>query len=141
VNKVVEIRKGSIQYFEGGIEYFLSKRAVINDENEQRESAKNNDLINRKDQKRIEAELRQKKYSATKGLIKKIKILEEKISELEEKEKKLEKELALPETYSNAETAREKTLEFQNIKTELEKILSEWEKTSTELTRIENEFD
>ena len=141
VNKVVEIRKGSIQYFEGGIEYYLSKRAVINEENEQKESAKNNDLINRKDQKRIEAELRQKKYSATKGLIKKIKILEEKISELEEKEKKLERELVLPETYTNVETARVKTLEFQNIKTELEKILGEWEKTSTELTRIENEFD
>ncbi len=141
VNKVVEIRKGSIKYFEGGIEYYLSKRAVLIEGIEQSESAKNNDLINRKDQKRIEAELRQKKYSATKDLIKKIKILEEKISVLEEKEKKLERELALPETYTNAETARVKTLEFQNIKTELEKILGEWEKTSTELTRIENEFD
>ena len=94
-----------------------------------------------KDQKRLKAELRQKKYNATKDLLKKIEILEKRISELEQREKDLEKELTLPETYSNPEKAKIKNQEFQESKKELEKVLSEWEETSNELTRIESQFN
>lgn len=141
VNKVVEIRKGIIRNFEGGIEYYLRKRALITEDYLPKEMIPSNEQIPRKNQKRIEAELRQKKYTATKNLIEKISELEKKISELEEKEKRLEKELTLPATYSNPEKAREINFEFLESKKELEKVLAEWEKASIELNRIEQQFN
>jgi ATP-binding cassette subfamily F protein 3 len=140
VNKVVEIRKGSIKNFEGGIEYYLRKRGLMDEDNQTKEIPGDNEQVTRKDQKRIEAEQRQKRYNATKDLIKKIETLEKKISELEEKEKRLEKELTQPDIYSNPEAAREINLKFQDSKKELEKVLAEWEKASLELHRIEQQF-
>jgi ATP-binding cassette, subfamily F, member 3 len=141
VNKVTEIRKGIVKNFEGGIEYYLRKREMINEDNQKKETLKAGETANRKDQKRIEAELRQKKYDATKDLMDKIENLEKLISRLEQKEKELETELALPETYNDPKKAREKNLEFQNVKTNLEKILADWEKTSIELHQIEEQFN
>jgi ATP-binding cassette subfamily F protein 3 len=141
VNKVVEIRKGIIKNFEGDIGYYLQKRGQISDEYRPDEIFSVNDQLPRKNQKRVEAELRQKKYNATKDLIEKISELEMKISELEEKEKGLEKALTLPETYSNPEKAREINFEFQESKKELEKVLAEWEKASIELNSIMRQFN
>ena len=140
VNKVVEIRKGEIKSFEGGIEYYLRKRGMLTEEDKAAKESANNESASRKDQKRLEAEQRQKRYNATKDLLKKIEVLEKRISELEEKEKSLEKELTLPETYSNPEKARTINMEFQNSKKELELVLAEWEETSNELARVENQF-
>ncbi|HKB86196.1 MAG TPA: ATP-binding cassette domain-containing protein [Ignavibacteriaceae bacterium] len=140
VNKVVEIRRGKIRNFEGGIEYYMRKREMQEEQERGEETSGYNEAATRKDQKRIEAEQRQKRYAATKELIKRIDGLEKRISELEEKEKQLERELTLPETYSNPETAREKNLEFQNSKKNLEQVLAEWEKASNELNQIEKQF-
>ncbi len=140
VNKVVEIRKGEIKNFEGGIEYYLRKKDMREDESKSVSESAGSESSTRKDQKRLEAEQRQKRYNATKDLLKKIEILEKRISELEEKERTLEKELTLPETYSNPEKARLKNLDFQESKKELEKILTEWEKASNELTKVESQF-
>jgi ATP-binding cassette subfamily F protein 3 len=140
VNKVTEIRKGEIKNFEGGIEYYLRKREILEEESKSIKETLNIEISSRKDQKRLEAEQRQKRYTATKDLIIKIANLEKRISELEEKEKNLEKELTLPETYSNPETARSKNLEFQNSKKELERVLAEWEVASNELARLESQF-
>lgn len=140
VNRVTEIRKGKVKNFEGGIEYYMRKREILMEEKLTEKPLKEDVAVTRKDQKRIQAEQRQKRYIATKGLIKKIEMLEKKISELEQKEKRLEKELTLPETYSDPETAREKNLEFQNSKKELETVLYEWEEASNELARIEQQF-
>ncbi len=140
VNKVVEIRKGRIRNFEGGIEYYMRKREMEEEQQKGEEAPGYNEAAERKNQKRIEAEQRQKRYAATKDLVKRIDELERKISDLEEIEKKLEKELTLPETYSNPETAREKNLGFQNAKKNLEQVLAEWEKASNELNQIEKQF-
>ncbi len=143
VNKVVEIRKGELKIFDGGIDYYLSKREESNNEQEKRRQAKTLDLeaISKKDQKRIEAELRQKKYAASKGIAEKIKRLEKEIENLEKKEKELEKTLADQETYNNPSVAREKTIEFNKVKETIEETIAEWEKLSEKLTQIEKQFN
>jgi ATP-binding cassette, subfamily F, member 3 len=142
VNKVVEIRKGSLKIFNGGMNYYLAKREqTLTEQGFYKQSQlKETDSPSKKDQKRIEAELRQKKYDASKDLVKKIKELEKQIENLENKEKDLEKTLSDQETYSNPDTAREKTIEFNKVKETIEKSLSEWSKLSEELTRIEKQF-
>ncbi len=141
VNKVVEIRKGEIKSFVGGIEYYLRKRGMLEEESRLVKESANHEAESRKDQKRLEAEQRQKRYKATKDLLKKIEVLEKRISELEAQEKKLEKDLTLPETYTNPEMARIKNQEFQDSKKELERILAEWEKASNELAKVESQFN
>jgi ATP-binding cassette subfamily F protein 3 len=144
VNKVVYIKNKEIKIFPDGIDYFLSKRIELQKQEEGKEivqNKKNPDMISRKDQKRIEAEQRQKKYRATKDIIKSIQSLEDKISSLETKGKKIESELSDPEFYSNPLLLKEKNLEFTKLKNELEKLIRDWETQSAKLNKIEEKFN
>jgi ATP-binding cassette, subfamily F, member 3 len=138
-DKVVEIKEGKLKIFNGDIDYYLSKRdETFNDTN----SRMNNlpSYISKKDQKRTEAEKRQKRYAATKGLLEKISRLEKEIELLEGKVKEFEQLLADPEIYVKAEEARDKTLQLKNIRNDLETKISAWTTLSEELTNIENQF-
>jgi ATP-binding cassette subfamily F protein 3 len=141
VNRVVDIRKGVIKNYPGDIDYYLYKREELKSlESDVDKKASKDDFASRKNQKRIEAELRQNKYSATKDLVKQISNLEKKINELEKNQKQLELNLTDPEIYSNAEQLKETTRNFNNAKNELEKVLYKWEKLNEELVRIESQF-
>jgi ATP-binding cassette subfamily F protein 3 len=141
VNKVVEIRKGEIKIFPGGIEYYLEKKQLTEIEEESVRLKKISDLSgSKKDQKRIEAELRQKRYLATRDLIKKVNILEKKIETLEVKQKELEKMLSDPAVYSNPLEVKEKNHEYQQVKVKLDSTINEWEKYSEELHNVEKQF-
>ncbi len=142
VNKVVEIRKGEVKLFEGGIEYYLSKKQQLQNADLELPGNKNasTDIVSKKDQKRIDAEQRQKRYAATKHLIKKVTELENQIELLEKKEKKLEHDLTLPEIFSNPQKARETTFEFGETKKKLLEKIKNWEKISEELQEIEKQF-
>lgn len=142
VNKVVEIRKGEIKSFTGGIDYYLSKREELLQQLQGEEkSQSNSEAVSKKDKKRIEAEQRQKKYNATKDLNKEIQDIENKIETLEKKVKELEYDLTIPEVYNNPVKARELTLEFNSSKNDLDKSISLWERLSEELAEIEKQFD
>ncbi|MCH7772841.1 MAG: ABC transporter ATP-binding protein, partial [Bacteroidetes bacterium] len=142
VSKVVEIRKGKIQTFSGGIDYYLHKRKELNiNDAEQKITIGNKSVTSKKEQKRIEAEKRQAKYNATKDLISEIALLEKKIEDLEEKEKKLEITLAKPETYNDPKKAFSSNEEFKIIKEELSGVTTKWEELSEELVNIESQFE
>lgn len=141
VNKVLEIRKELFRLYYGGIDYYLDKKKELSD------NEKNN-LLNiqtstsggRKEQKRVEAELRQQKYSATKELITEIRTLENKISQLEVKKTTIEKELGEPSVFSNPILAREKNTEYSLTKQNLEELINRWTDLTVELEKIEQSF-
>lgn len=140
VNKVVEVKNGKIKEYAGGIEYYLQKREELieqEDENFRKDIKEN---LSRKEQKRIEAEIRQKKYNATKEISGQIKNLEKKIEELEIKEKELKNILSDSDIYNDHEKAKEKTTEYNNLHIILEKSLNDWERLSKKLNEIEQEF-
>ncbi len=143
VNKVVEIRKGHVKEYIGGIDYYLFKKEEEKNAGQKIEAAKNtaDENLSRKDQKRIEAENRQKRYKATKDIVRKIEGTEKSIERLEEKEKELESLLADPEIYGDPGTAKEKTFEFNKVREELESMINEWENLSERLKEIERQFD
>ncbi len=142
VSKVVEIRKGEIQTFSGGIDYYLHKREELNIIDAKRKLQKESEPVTtKKEQKRIEAEKRQAKYDATKYLISEIELLEKKIEELEEKERKLETTLAKPETYNDPKKAFVSNKEFQIIKEELSGVTTKWENLNEELLNIKSQFE
>jgi ATP-binding cassette subfamily F protein 3 len=143
VNKVVEIRKGKIKSFAGSIEYYLSKREnqpeqVQDDDNIH---FSNPDSVSKRGKKRIEAEIRQKKYNATKEIIEEINDIEKEIEDLEDRVKVLEQNLSMPQIYNNPLKARDLTLEFNATKKRLEENILLWEKISEKLSNIEKQFD
>jgi ATP-binding cassette subfamily F protein 3 len=140
VNKVVYIRNKEIKVFPDGIDYFLSKRIQVDEENKKDEKENNPTGISRKEQKRIEAELRQNRFKATKDLIKNIQLIESRIAKLEVREKQLEKELSDPALYNNPELMKEKNLQFNQVKQEISGLLKSWEENTAELQKVEGEF-
>jgi ATP-binding cassette subfamily F protein 3 len=142
VSKVIEIRKGEIQTFSGGIDYYLQKREELNiNDTEEKIIIGSEPVTTKKEQKRIEAEKRQAKYDATKNLISEIALLEKKIEELEEKERKIEETLAQPETYNDPQKSFSLNKDFKIIKEELSGVILKWEKKSEELINIESQFE
>lgn len=144
VNKVCEIRNHSLKIYSGGIDYYLEKKseATAAEKTVSKQGDQNNSALNntRKDQKRLEAELRQKKYAATKDIIKEIAALEVKIESLEEKKKQLESDLADPAVYSNSLLAKEKTSDYNRAKEDLEACFEKWTGLTETLEKIENSF-
>lgn len=142
VNKVVDIRKGLIKIYPDGIQYYLDKRTQLMNKNDIFiNKTEKRETVNRKEQKRIEAQLRQKKHEVTKDITKKISALEGTIVKLETEQKELEQKLGDPEIYSDGEEARKLTLKFNNVKAELEKILKSWEALTEELQKIESQYN
>lgn len=146
VNKIAEIRRGSFRLFPGTIDYYLMKRG---EEMMERDNptgpatpVKSDDSanINRKNQKRAEAELRNQKYLATKQINAEIDKLEKRIETLEEAVATLESELALEEVYKDAQLTKKKTAEYNSAKAELDSVLSIWEKLAEKLENILKQF-
>jgi ATP-binding cassette subfamily F protein 3 len=139
---VVEIRKGEIQSFSGGIDYYLHKREELKiKDSEEKNVPGIESITTKKEQKRIEAEKRQAKYSATKRLVSEIALLEKKIEVLEVTKENLENTLAKPETYNNPKKAFSINKEFKIISEELSGVMSKWENLSQKLINIESQFE
>lgn len=142
--KVIDIRKGNLKTYPGDIDYFLSKRELASLERDididviKNKSEVSN--VNRKDQKRIEAELRQQKHKATKDILKEISKVENQISNFEIKLKDLETKLADPTIYSNGETAKQTTNDFNQAKSNLDSAMKKWEELNEKLIEIESQF-
>jgi ATP-binding cassette subfamily F protein 3 len=113
--------------------------AIPSDKVECRNTKK--EFSNRKDQKRIEAKLRQNKYKATKDLIKSINVLESEISKLEKEYQELECKLADPEFYSKGEFVKQATANFNAIKFDLNTALNKWEELNENLQNIKSQLN
>ncbi|MGQ9798905.1 MAG: ABC-F family ATP-binding cassette domain-containing protein [Ignavibacterium sp.] len=149
INKVLDIRKSGLRIFNGDIDYYLYKRKeFLEEENNYSKksynstnNSHNDDSVSRKEQKRLEAELRQKKYQATKNLTKEIEKIEKQISLLEDEQKTIQTKLADPDFYSNPEEVKQTNKRFKEIEKELEKLLQDWELKTEELNKILNQFN
>ncbi|MBN2572183.1 MAG: ATP-binding cassette domain-containing protein [Ignavibacteriales bacterium] len=140
-NKVIYIRNKNIKYYFGGIDYYLKKNLERNEFDNDNNEGKNNSINQRKGQKRIEAELRQKKYSETKDLKEKIEYVENKINEYEDKLTEIEREMIELNQSSKYKQISEKSEIYKSLKNNLEELYSEWTVFHNELEKIEKNFD
>ncbi|MBK8945866.1 MAG: ABC-F family ATP-binding cassette domain-containing protein [Ignavibacteriae bacterium] len=140
VTKVIEVRDHNLKVFYGGIDYYLSKKEEI-------DTAEKNEIANldetnkltRKDQKRFEAERRQKFHNATKSLKTKINLVENEIEKLETLKTNLELDMMKEEVYSNPILAKQNKLDYEKVKVDLENCYIDWTQSNEELERIANE--
>jgi len=137
-DKILEIYPGHFQYYFGGIDYYLEKKdnGILKDTNANN-IATNKATVSRKEAKRLEAEKRQKLYSATKDLKEEIDNIECNISELEELKLKCETDLSKEEVYSNPEKSKETTYRYEKAKRDLEDAYSIWERLQEKLENAE----
>lgn len=142
VNKVIEIKRNSFKIFLDGIDYYLSKREESLKNEEQKPASKTDSpTLTRKDLKRIEAEIRQKKFLETKDLLKEIDNLEKEIETLENDEKKFEADLIDEKIYSNVQRLKQTQSDYNLTKENLQQKLNRWEKLNHNLLQIERKFE
>ncbi len=138
-NKVLEIRDQHVKVIAGGIGYYLQKQK------KEKETAQEIRLAdpksNRKDQKRLEAEIRQQKFVLTKDLKKTLDKCEAEIAKLESAKSKLEEELVNPKIFSNPQLSKEKNLDYEKTKSQLDFEYNNWTEIIHQIEEIEKSFE
>ncbi len=149
-NKVWRVQDGRVTVYPGDYEYYQwkhkqeSEEALIG-EREKIVEPNGKELENNtvsgpktKEQKRIEAELRNQLHKQTRDLKKKINQLESSIEKLEKEKMELEEKLADPEFYQNGDAAKA-TNRYQAVQSDLEKAMGKWSEQTEKLEQIEEE--
>ncbi len=159
-NHVVRVENGRLRHFTGGYQYYLDKtaqsaRAALtsssdfgrassaspNNQSGRRGSppSEGTSTLDRKGQKRIEAEQRQARSRKRREIQERLAALEKEIAELEAHAKELTAELEKPETYAAGGRAVQINRELMEIHNRLPAVTAAWEKAGTELAVFEAE--
>ena len=142
---VVRVEAGQLRHFGGGYQYYLDKtaqsaRAALTSSSFNNNSSANKPAVpqvDRKEQKRIEAEQRQANSRKKQEIQKRITTLEKEIAELEVREGELAAELEKPEAYANGGRATHINRELMKVHDRLAEANAEWEEAGTELAEFE----
>jgi len=145
---VVRVEAGQLRHFGGGYQYYLDKtaqsaRAALTssfgggaNNNSAARPVAAAPAVDRKEQKRIEAEQRQARSRKKQEIQKRLAAREKEIAELETKEKELAAELEKPESYAGGR-AMQINRELMHIHERLAEANTEWEAAGIELAAME----
>ena len=140
VTKVVEVRNGGIRTFLGNIGEYIEKKRREEDETARgaRDAgAGQPGALAEKERKRLEAELRQKRYAKTKPLHDQIAALERVINTKETEKTAVESAMGSPEFYRDGEKAKETAARYRELQEELTEEYYRWDLLRRELERLQ----
>ena len=156
-NHVVRVENGRLRHFTGGYQYYLDKtsqsaRAALTSSSGGMSSTSPNHqsgrritppsaatpTIDRKEQRRTEAEQRQARSRKKREIQDRLAALEKEIAQLEAREKELTAELEKPENYAGGRVMQINR-ELMEVHRHLATANVEWEKAGTELAQFETE--
>lgn len=149
VTKIIEVKDKNVKTYLGNCTYYIEKKEEertgtgSGKEEKKQTSAPVNGAPKAKktkEQKRLEAEQRNKIYKHAKPLKDSIHKLEKEIKVLEEKTGILEAEMANPDFYKDQHNSAQKTNEYKSIKEKLNSLYHKWSEESKKLTKIEEEI-
>jgi len=147
-NKVVHVNAGQLTHYAGDYQYYLDKtkslsaRAALTAGAKAGAPAKNaapKPTVDRKDQKRLEAEARQARSNKLKGQRQIVHDFEKKIQALEKRQADITEELEKPETYQAGSRASMLNREFSHNTDELAELTPKWEAAATKLAELDAE--
>ena len=150
VNKVLEIKPGTIRLFLGNVSYYLDKKKeeAILASSSNEHSAKSSmveisgaDQLSKKEKKRLEAERRNAMSKRLGPLKKKIKHVETTIENCENSLASIEATMAEDDFYNDPKQVKETSLEYEKIKNELTELMFQWEEYQQRYEHIEAEFE
>jgi ATP-binding cassette, subfamily F, member 3 len=144
---VVHINAGELTHYPGDYQYYLDKtkalsaRAALTSTGKEGVSPSQNKnsampaapALNRKEQKRLEAEQRQARSNERKHQQQKVHTLEKQIQALELRQQELTAELEKPEAYDHPAHAMKINRELAGIPQHLADLTAQWEAAATEL--------
>ncbi len=144
-NHVVRVEAGQLRHFTGGYQYYLDKtsqsaRAALTSSAYAGNFSASQPAVSqvdRKEQKRLEAEQRQARSKKKQELQKRVSALEKEIALLESQERELAAELEKPETYHSGGRATQINRELSHVSDRLPEVTAQWEKASQELAALE----
>jgi ATP-binding cassette subfamily F protein 3 len=151
---VVHVNAGKLTHYPGGYQYYLDKtkatsaRAALtsggssgkltnSSPNQTAQKIAPAVKIDRKEQKRLEAQQRQARSGEKKAQQQLVHKLEKEIQELEAKQVELTAELEKPETYEKPGRAQEINRELAHVQERLSQVTPEWEAAESKLATIE----
>ena len=140
VNKVFELKDGSINDYHGNYTYFIEKRGqtdLLQKENVKtsEQNAKEN-VFKTKEQKRQEAEERNKLAKIKNVCKKELTAIEQTIELLEAKKTQHETTLCDPQTHKDSVKIKTINIELRNITAELERSYNIWTELHSKLEQL-----
>ena len=131
VTRVIEVREGSIFDYPGNYSYFIEKRAEKLAQSEPQttggSSADNPARTSLREEKRAEAERRNRLYRNRKKYLEELKPIETKIDRTEERIGEIDRSLSDPSTLSDSGRIRELLLERADLERALLPLMKRWE--------------
>ena len=140
--RIFELKDGVCYEYNGNYTYFIEKRVEMQSASapplcdSPADTKRKNVYINSrksKEEKRLEAEERNRISRATAHLKNKLNAAEERISLLEKKKKEMEDALCETETYKQPDLIKKLNLDLKTIDTELEDLYYEWNDLTLEI--------
>jgi len=151
VTQTLEFRQGEEpRLFAGNVTYFLEKKEEEkNAAKAQAQFAKkakrvttgaNGEKLSRKEQRKLDAENRQKRSKILKPLEEELAEKEATIAEIEEGQATLTKHMAKPEIASDGDKMQESSIAFSALGDKLEKAYSRWTELTDEIEKLNAEL-
>ncbi len=148
VTKIIEVKNKNVKTYLGNCSYYIEKleeeRAGLNQASQpKKNTAETNGVPKQKktkEQKRLEAEQRNKVYKFAKPLKESIHKLEKEIKLLEDKTAEIEKEMAKADFFKDQHNSAKVTGEYKSAKGKLNDLYHKWSEESKKLTKIEEEI-
>lgn len=148
-NKVALVENGDVEIFHGNYDDFVrlrSTKAAAGASSEDRQAKKNKaasakSIRKTKEQKRLEAQLRNRYYRLMKPLGDVIREIEDRLAKVMNDLDKIKEAFADPRTYENAEKLKKLIASERELKREEEELTGQWEKLSEEHSRLQRELE
>lgn len=140
VNKTVEVQPGKIKTWLGTVSWYLDKKREEQLLNEpERTVSSVDEVVSRKEQRRVEAERRNELSRKLRPLKKRLSEVEFDIENSEARKREIEAMMADSSFYEDAVRVKEASLEYEAIKSKLAGLLNKWEELAGRIEYIENE--
>ena len=144
-NRVVHVNAGQLTHYPGGYQYYLDKTKALSARHALTAGAKAATSqkavpktgVDRKEQKRLEAQQRQARSGGRKEQQQLVHRLEKTIQELEQKQAELAAELESSETYSTPGRAAQINRELVGVQDRLAEATPQWEQAANKLAEMD----
>jgi len=138
--RVVEVDFGGLESYPGKYTYFLSKKRG-EAQPRQKQTRTSGERLDRKERRKREAELRNRRYRVIAPLKERVQALEARIEKVEARIEELNLLMSVPELYEDPEKARELAGQHAEASKLLDDLLIEWERANRELQKALDEFE
>jgi ATP-binding cassette subfamily F protein 3 len=144
VNKIIEVKDKNVKVYAGNCSYYLMRKQEelegLDSSRVSAASTKETISKRNREQKRQEAELRNKAYNLSKPHKEKLAEIEEDIKSKEVRLEAIEREMASKTFYKDENHVIEVNKEFKELKEQLQDLYDKWIETNNKLNEIEAVF-